>query len=233
MFGGGGSYQVKAVFDNAGQLVPGNQVRVGGQPIGKISDIELDDQANAVVTMQVDDTRRAAPRGHDGDDPRHVAVRHREPLRLAEARAELEREDRRRRADRRGRDLRAGGPRRAVQLARREDARAGSRTSSAAPATSTTRAGVEAGQSIQYFAPFLGSTSRLTREVALDQQVLTRFLNDGADTVSAIAERRDDLANLVSNTNADDARDRRRERVAPACARAAARARCARRTRRS
>jgi phospholipid/cholesterol/gamma-HCH transport system substrate-binding protein len=61
--------------------------------------------------------------------------------------------------------------------------------------------GAEAGESIQYFAPFLGSTSRLTRELALDQQVLDRFVKDGADTVSAIASRRGDLTDLVSNTN--------------------------------
>ena len=53
LFGGGDSYQVKVVFENAGQLVKGNEVRVGGQPVGSISDIELDDQANAVVTMNV------------------------------------------------------------------------------------------------------------------------------------------------------------------------------------
>ena len=46
-------YKVKAAFDNAGQLVKGNEVRVGGQPVGSISDIELDDRANAVVTMEV------------------------------------------------------------------------------------------------------------------------------------------------------------------------------------
>ena len=55
MFGGGGSYKVKAVFDNAGQLVPGNQIRIGGVAVGKISDIELDDRANAVITMRFDD----------------------------------------------------------------------------------------------------------------------------------------------------------------------------------
>ena len=62
--------------------------------------------------------------------------------------------------------------------------------------------GVEAGESIQYFAPFLGSTSRLTQELALDQQVFEQFVQDGADTVSAIASRRGDLTELVSNTNA-------------------------------
>jgi phospholipid/cholesterol/gamma-HCH transport system substrate-binding protein len=42
MFGDGDPYRVKALFQNAGQLVVGNQVRVGGQPIGRISDIDLD-----------------------------------------------------------------------------------------------------------------------------------------------------------------------------------------------
>ena len=56
LFGGGDSYKVKVVFENAGQLVKGNEVRVGGQPVGSISDIELDDQANAVVTMSVNDS---------------------------------------------------------------------------------------------------------------------------------------------------------------------------------
>ena len=63
MFGNGSSYTVHAVFENAGQLVKGNEVRVGGQPIGSITDIVLDDDANAVVTMKVEDN--FAPL-HDG-----------------------------------------------------------------------------------------------------------------------------------------------------------------------
>jgi phospholipid/cholesterol/gamma-HCH transport system substrate-binding protein len=59
----------------------------------------------------------------------------------------------------------------------------------------------EAGEATKYFAPFLGSGSRFAQELALDQAVLERFLKDGAATVSAIAERRDDLAGLVVNTN--------------------------------
>ena len=63
MFGDGGGYKVHAVFESAGQLVKGNEVRVGGQPIGSITDIDLDDEANAVVTMKVEDD--LAPL-HDG-----------------------------------------------------------------------------------------------------------------------------------------------------------------------
>ena len=61
--------------------------------------------------------------------------------------------------------------------------------------------GAEANKATKYFSPFLVSTSDLTRELALDQKVLERFVIDTSRTVTSIAERRDDLANLVSNTN--------------------------------
>ena len=52
----------------------------------------------------------------------------------------------------------------------------------------------QAAESIKYFAPFLSTTTDLTRELALDQKLLERFVRDASTTRSAIAERRDDLA---------------------------------------
>ena len=43
MFGRGGSYEVTATFENGGQLVKGNQVRVGGRPVGTVDKITLND----------------------------------------------------------------------------------------------------------------------------------------------------------------------------------------------
>ena len=63
MFGGGEDYRVKAVFQSAGQLVRGNEVRVGGQPMGRISDIELNDSSQAVVTMEVSEDFTPLHRG--------------------------------------------------------------------------------------------------------------------------------------------------------------------------
>ncbi|MGH2799974.1 MAG: MlaD family protein, partial [Thermoleophilaceae bacterium] len=63
MFGDGESYKVRAVFQNAGQLVTGNEVRVGGQPIGRITDIDLDETAQAVVTMEIEDDLAPLHRG--------------------------------------------------------------------------------------------------------------------------------------------------------------------------
>src|SRR3954451_1250932 len=54
LFGGGKSYEAKAIFQNAGQLVKGNQVEVSGQPVGKISDIRLTDDGQAEVVMSLD-----------------------------------------------------------------------------------------------------------------------------------------------------------------------------------
>jgi phospholipid/cholesterol/gamma-HCH transport system substrate-binding protein len=53
--GGGGGYRVYMTLDNANQLVPGNQVKVGGVPVGSVEHIGLDDQGRARVELSIDD----------------------------------------------------------------------------------------------------------------------------------------------------------------------------------
>jgi phospholipid/cholesterol/gamma-HCH transport system substrate-binding protein len=200
MFGGADSYRVKAVFDNAGQIVPGNEVRVGGQPVGSIADVELDDQANAIVTMEVGDdfaplhegtTATIRATSLSGITSRYVSLKP---------------------GPNSARAIDDGGRIGADQTSSPVDldvvfnsldakTRAGLRNLIRGSGDWYDTRGVEAGQSTKYLAPFLTSTSRLANELALDQAVLERFLKDGAATVSAIAERRDDLAGLVVNTN--------------------------------
>src|SRR3954470_7335841 len=56
LFGGGDSGTAyKLLFETGGQLVPGNQVLVGGQPIGTVDDISLTPNAQAQVKITVDD----------------------------------------------------------------------------------------------------------------------------------------------------------------------------------
>ena len=52
---GGSSYRVHALFQDAGQLVKGDRVLVGGVTIGEVSDITLDDHSQAVVTLKIND----------------------------------------------------------------------------------------------------------------------------------------------------------------------------------
>jgi phospholipid/cholesterol/gamma-HCH transport system substrate-binding protein len=47
------SYEYKLVFENAGQLVKGDLVRIGGSPVGDINAIELTDDGQAEVTVGI------------------------------------------------------------------------------------------------------------------------------------------------------------------------------------
>jgi phospholipid/cholesterol/gamma-HCH transport system substrate-binding protein len=201
MFGNGGGYKVHAVFQTAGQLVKGNEVRVGGSPVGTITDIDLDDQAQAVVTMKIED---------DDLSPLHTGttatIRATSLSGIANRYVSLK-----------------PGPNSNEQIA--DGGQIGSDDTSAPVDLDTlfntldakTRKGLqnviegsgtwyegrgnEANASTKYFAPFLNSTTRLTSELALDEAIFKRFVSDTAATVSAIAERRDDLAGLVASTN--------------------------------
>jgi virulence factor Mce-like protein len=50
------AYFVRAVFDNASTLVPGEDVKVAGVPVGVISDLDVTEDKKAAVTLRIDDT---------------------------------------------------------------------------------------------------------------------------------------------------------------------------------
>jgi phospholipid/cholesterol/gamma-HCH transport system substrate-binding protein len=200
MFGGGGSYKVRAVFQNAGQLVSGNEVRVGGKPVGTISDIELDDSAQALVTMELDDS--IAPL-HEGTT---ATIRATSLSGIANRYISIQP------GPNSGSEIDDGGRIGADEtnapvdidvLFNTLDARTreGIRNLIRGSADWYEGRATEARESTKYFTPFLVSTTDLTRELALDENLFRRFITDTADAVSAIAERRDDLAALVSNAN--------------------------------
>jgi phospholipid/cholesterol/gamma-HCH transport system substrate-binding protein len=54
LLGSSDSYKVTAQFQNASQLVPGNQVEVAGTPAGTIDDISLGENGTALVEMSID-----------------------------------------------------------------------------------------------------------------------------------------------------------------------------------
>jgi phospholipid/cholesterol/gamma-HCH transport system substrate-binding protein len=56
VLGGGNSYQVKAIFQNASQIVTGDQVEVAGNPIGTVSDISLTPHGQAQLTLVINDS---------------------------------------------------------------------------------------------------------------------------------------------------------------------------------
>lgn len=62
---GGAPYRVHALFQDAGQLVKGDKVTVGGISIGTISDIDLDAHNRADITLDISD---------DAYDPLHAGT---------------------------------------------------------------------------------------------------------------------------------------------------------------
>ena len=200
MFGGSGGYTVTARFQNAGQLVKGNQVEVGGRPVGSVKKVGLAPNGTAEVELSVDGDLAPLHRGTtatirasslSGIANRYVALKPgpnsnpkiddggligsdqtSAPVDLDQLFNTLDPKTRR-------------GLQRVIQ---------GSATWYGGRAR-------EASQATQYLSPALSSTSRLTQEVVLDEKTFERFLIDGANTVQAIAERRDDLASLVGNAN--------------------------------
>src|ERR1044071_9247867 len=52
---GKGKYLVRATFDNASFIIPGEDVKVAGVVVGSIDDLDVDDQNRAVVVLRIDD----------------------------------------------------------------------------------------------------------------------------------------------------------------------------------
>jgi phospholipid/cholesterol/gamma-HCH transport system substrate-binding protein len=199
MFGGSGSYNVHAVFVNAGQLVRGDQVQVGGRPVGSITGIALTQDGRARIDMKLDEFTPL----HTGTS---ATIRATSLSGIANRYVSL--------------DL---GPNSGPKI---PDGGAISAERSTAPvdldqlfnaldpptlaalqrvvkgsATQYANRGAEANESLKFLNPTLSTSSRLVREIVTDQVTFQRFVTDTARTVTAIAGRRDDLASLVGNAD--------------------------------
>ena len=200
MFAGDGGYRVTAVFDNAGQLVEGNQVKVGGRPIGTIEEIGLNGRSQAVVELKVDG--ELAPL-HSGTT---ATIRAPSLSGIANRFVAL-----------------APGPNNAAEIpdggrigvdettapVDLDDlfntfdpkTRRGLQQLIAGQATYYGGRSKQANEALRYLSPALSSTSRLTRELVYDDGVFDRFLVDTSRVMRAVAQRRGDLASLVGNAN--------------------------------
>jgi phospholipid/cholesterol/gamma-HCH transport system substrate-binding protein len=200
--GGGSSYQVTAEFENASQLVPGNEVVVAGTPAGSVDDIALGPHGEALVTMSVDDqyaplkggttaTVRSyslsgianrqveltlPPNGQEGEEIPDGGV-----LDQSETVSEVDLDQIFNTLDKRTvEDLRKV----IVGLE-----------------TSYDGVGPQANKGFKYLNPFLSTSRRLFGELTRDQHAFESLLVDTSRLSGALAERRDDVSLLVHNLN--------------------------------
>ena len=200
VFTGGGGISYKLVFTNAGQLVGGDQVQVGGVAVGKIKAIELTNDNQARLTITVD--RPIAPL-HDGTT---ATIRATSLSGVANRYISLTPGPNNRPQLADGATLTTAQTQAIVdvdQLFDTFDPRTRAALSqviqgSAAQVNGTARA---LSRSALYFSPAVQATDRVFAQLTRDQTVFTNFLLSTSRAVTTIAARRDQLAGLVSNGN--------------------------------
>ena len=200
MFGGSSGYTVTATFENAGQLVKGNYVEVAGRPIGKVTSVELDDNAQAQVKLSVG----------SGFDPLHegttAVIRASSLSGIANRYIELHPGANSRPKIDDGGHIGADRTQAPVDLDQLFNTldpktRKGLQNIVQGGAAQYRGKSDEAAEALRYFSPALSTSARVSRELVVDRLAFRRFVRQTAETVSALDARHDDLAALVGNAN--------------------------------
>ena len=197
LFGGDDGHEYELLFETGGQLVPGNEVLVGGQPVGTVDELTLTDDGQAEVKITVDEplhegtTATVRATSLSGIANRYIAL-------APGPNSEPEIPD--------GGLITSEDTTSPVDLdqlfnALDERTRAALQDVIKGQATLYSANTEEARRTYKYFAPGLQATERLLAELTRDQASLSRFLVKGSTALGAIAERRDDLSALTSNAN--------------------------------
>jgi phospholipid/cholesterol/gamma-HCH transport system substrate-binding protein len=200
LFRGGGGHEYTLVFQTAGQLVKDDDVQIGGRRVGSITDIRLTDDNRAAVKVTVQEPYAPLREGTDavirltslsGIANRYVA--------LTPAPQNAKRLDD-------GATLETDATTSVVdldQVFNTLDAKTRGDLQDVIKgfARQYQGKGEEAGKSAEYFNPLLSTSRQLVNQLTADESALTEFIVNSSQAVTAIAERRDDLAALVGNAN--------------------------------
>jgi phospholipid/cholesterol/gamma-HCH transport system substrate-binding protein len=195
-----GGYTVEATFQNGGQLVAGNPVRVAGADVGSVEDVRVSDDGQAVVRFTVDDEYAPLRRGA------RAVIRPTSLSGIANRYIDLQL------GPERGAEIDDGGrlgideTRTVVEIDQFFNifdprTRAAVRDLAEGSAAMLRDRGSQINRAVTYLNPTLSTGARLFRELSRDELLLERFLVDSGRFVNTLAERRADVAGLVSNAN--------------------------------
>jgi phospholipid/cholesterol/gamma-HCH transport system substrate-binding protein len=203
MFRGGGGYRVTAEFQNAAQLVKGNQVTVGGTAVGSVEDIKISPDGQAEIELSVKDDYKDLP------VETRAVIRQASQSGIANRYVELQLPPDNKRS---GKKIDDGG--RIVisntqtsveldQLFNTLDPPTRDAVSKFFRNSATQFKDKEQQQRevFRYLNPALSTSSRLFSELNRDSPLLADFLQDSEKLVTALAEKRDDLSALIGNAN--------------------------------
>jgi phospholipid/cholesterol/gamma-HCH transport system substrate-binding protein len=196
--GSGHTYHLR--FQNAGQLVKGDEVQVGGRAVGSVTAIDLTQDNQADITIRV--SGGFAPL-HEGTT---ATIRATSLSGIANRYVALTPgpNDRPKLPD--GATLTTEQTTSIVdldQLFNTLDPRTlrGLQQVIQGSAQQYDGRGAQANRSALYFSPLLSATTRLVGETVRDQRVFSDFISTSSRVVTSLAARHADLAGLVTNTN--------------------------------
>ncbi len=200
VFGGKSGDDYHLIFGEAGQLVRGDQVQVGGVPVGSVTDITLRKDFKADVKIHVDGS--LAPL-HEGTTaqvrvPSLSSVANRYILLSPGPNSSP--------ALSNGATLPVSATKEVVDLdtlfnTLNPQTRKGLSEFIQGTAEQYAGAGRGLAGSIEYFPPFLTATSHFFSELVRDQNTFTNFLVETAKAVTTIGARAPQLADLIENSN--------------------------------
>ena len=200
VLGGSGGEQYKLIFQNAGQLVKGDDVQIGGRRVGNVDDILLTDDNQAEIRVTVDEPYAPLHEGTtatirltslSGVANRYIALTpapNNKPELAAGATLGVEKTTSVVDLD---------------QLFNTLDpkTRKGLQQVIQGSAVQYAGKGTEVNESAKYFGPLLSTTDQVVSEVIRNQRTLEQALVAGASVTGAVAARSDELSALVGNLN--------------------------------
>jgi phospholipid/cholesterol/gamma-HCH transport system substrate-binding protein len=200
--GGAPAYQVTAEFQNASQLVKGNQVEVAGLPVGTIKDISLGERGEALVKMSIDERYAPLKRGTQ------AVVRSQSLSGIANRYVELNLPA----ADKTGEPIPDGGLMTQTETVSEVDLDEffntfdrktvkGFKKVLTGFAIAYDGVGPQTNEGFRYANPFLSTSRRVFAELNSDQKALEDLVVDTASLMGALDSRAPDIAALIKNVD--------------------------------
>ena len=198
---GAPSYNLKVYFLNAGQLVKGNDVQIAGTKVGTVQELEITPNGQAAVTIQVDSSDYTPL--HEGT---RAVIRLTSISGIANRIIELQL------PEGGSPEIPDGGSIDVDQTVTQVDidevfntfdpvARVAVQEFFKNQAIQIRGRGEELNEAQRYLNPALSTSARLFRELNRDTPLLARFLQESARLNGAVAERRDDLTEVITRFN--------------------------------
>jgi phospholipid/cholesterol/gamma-HCH transport system substrate-binding protein len=196
-FSGGSGHKYTLIFQNAGQLVPDNQVLIGGSPAGTVESIGLTDNNLAEVKVEVDQEL------HEGTT---AVIRATSLSGVANHYVSISPGPNSNPALDEGAELGLSSTTTPVDIDQffntfPPPVRTGLGNYIRANAAIYSGEGKNANNSYKYFGTALNRVTAFARELNADQNLLSRFIVSSAKLTTAVAGRGEQLSSAVSNAN--------------------------------